>query len=93
MKRSKKGNAVYTQIGVWREPNGSIHLTLKGVKSGHVAVNADPSKPNGHPTLFARLDQLLKEAPPPLGEVTIRFVAGDGKVTGTQKIKLSPNSD
>ena len=93
MKRSKKGAAVYTQIGVWREPDGSIHLTLKGVKNGHVAVNADPSKRNGHPTLFARLDQLLKDAPPPLGEITIRFVAADGTVTGTQTIKLPPNSN
>jgi hypothetical protein len=34
MKRSKKGRAVYTQIGVWREKDGSIHLTLKGIKGG-----------------------------------------------------------
>jgi hypothetical protein len=93
MKRSKKGKAVYTQIGVWREPDGSIHLTLKGVKSGHVAVNADPSKRNGHPTLFARLDQLLNEAPKPPGEMTIKLVAGDGTVTGTGKIKLAPYSN
>ena len=64
MQRSKKGKAVYTQVGVWRERDGSIHMTFKGVKDGHVAVNADPSKRNGHPTLFARLDRLLKSAPP-----------------------------
>ena len=49
MQRSKKGKAVYTQVGVWREKDCSIHLTLKGVKNGHVAVNAAPSKRNGHP--------------------------------------------
>jgi hypothetical protein len=64
MKRSGKGKAVYAEIGAWREPDGSIHLTIKGVKNGHVAVNSDPSKRNGHPTLFARLAQLLKETPP-----------------------------
>ena len=37
MKRSKKGNAFYSQIGVTRESDGSIHFTIKGVKSGHGA--------------------------------------------------------
>jgi hypothetical protein len=90
MKRSKKGRAVYTQIGVWRESDGSIHLTLKGVKNGHVAVNAEPSKPNGHPTLFSRLDQLLKEVPPAAGpqEIQVQFVAPDGKITKGPKFKV-----
>jgi hypothetical protein len=92
MKRSKKGKAVYTQVGVWREPDGSIHLTLKGVKNGHVAVNANPLKRNGHPTLFARLDQLLRDAPAPL-EITVQFVAPNGTVTGSQKIKVPPGSN
>ena len=64
MKRSKKGKSVYAEIGAWREPDGSIHMTIKGVKGGHVAVNADPSKRNGHPTLFARLDKLPKGESP-----------------------------
>ena len=44
MKPSKKGRSVYAQIGVWREADGSIHFTIKGVKNGHIAVTADPSK-------------------------------------------------
>jgi hypothetical protein len=79
MKRSKKGRAVYAQVGVWRESDGSIHLTIKGVKNGHVAVNSDPSKRNGHPTLFARLDQLLKEAAAPV-KIQIKFWSPDGTV-------------
>ena len=47
MRRSKKGRAVYAEISVWREANDSIHMTFKGVKGGHVAVTADPKKPNG----------------------------------------------
>lgn len=51
-------------------------------------LNADPAKRNGHPTLFARLGQLLKQAPPPLTEVTIRYFSGEGKVTGTETLKF-----
>ncbi len=92
MKRSEKGKAVYAQIGVWRETDGSIHLTIKGIKNGHLAVNSDPSKRNGHPTLFARLDQLLKEAPPRPTEVQVRFVSSDGKVVDGPRFQL-PNSN
>lgn len=62
MRRSSKGKSVYAEIGIWREPNGSIHLTVKGLKNGHVAVNEDPARRNGHPTLYARLDQILRDA-------------------------------
>jgi hypothetical protein len=88
MKRSRTGRAVYTEIGVWREPNGSIHMTLKGVKNGHVAVTADPAKRNGHPTLFARLDQLLKDAPANPREIIVQFVSPDGTVTEGPKFKV-----
>jgi hypothetical protein len=64
MKLSKKGRAVYLEIGFWREPNGSIHMTGRGVPGFHVAVNKDPSRTNGHPTLFARLDKCLRAAAP-----------------------------
>jgi len=91
MRRSSKGKAVYTKVGVWRESDGSIHMTLKGVKNGHVAVNADPIKRNGHPTLFARLDQLLKDVPPIPETIQIVFVSSDGSRTDgpTFKIDLS----
>ena len=61
MESSKKGKSVYANIGVWRAIDGSIHMTIKGVKNGHVAVNAEPKRRNGHPTLFSRLDQLLND--------------------------------
>jgi hypothetical protein len=87
MKRSNSGHAVYAEIGVWRERDGSIHLTLKGVKNGHVAVNADPTKRNGHPTLFARLDALLKSAPEPR-VLQVQLVSPDGTVTEGPKFEI-----
>jgi hypothetical protein len=64
MKQSKKGNARYAEMSFWRQPDGSIHITIKGVPGAHVAVNADPTRRNGHPTLFARLDALLNSPAP-----------------------------
>jgi hypothetical protein len=64
---SKKGNSVYAAAGFWLEKDGSIHLAFKGVAGFHVAVNVDPARPNGHPTLYKRLAKLLAEhgAPAP----------------------------
>ena len=66
MRRSKdgRGKSLYGEFGVWRRPGGSIHLTLKDAagKSRHLAVNADPSRRNGHPTLYAALEQCLLSA-------------------------------
>jgi hypothetical protein len=65
MNRSKQGKSVYLRIGFWREKNGSIHIGSNEVEGFHVAVNSDPSKPNGHPTLYKRLDALLEAAKAP----------------------------
>lgn len=67
MEVSKKGNAVYVNMGMWFEKDGSIHLTAPGVPGFHVAVNKEPDRPNGHPTLFRRLANCLREngAPAP----------------------------
>ena len=65
MKLSKKGRSVYTEVGFWLEKDGSIHLAIKGDPRGHVAVNQDPTKRNGHPTLFNRLAKALNEAGAP----------------------------
>jgi hypothetical protein len=62
---SKKGKSVYTRAGFWLEKDGSIHLTFLGVRGFHVAVNADPTKRNGHATLYRRLAKLLAEAGAP----------------------------
>lgn len=67
---SKKGKSVYAQAGFWLEKDGSIHLAFKGVPGFHVAVNADPKKPNGHPTLFKRMGKLLAEAGAPAPKVS-----------------------
>jgi hypothetical protein len=90
MQRSKQGKAVYTQVGVWRESDGSIHMTFKGVKNGHVAVNADAAMRNGHPTLFARLDQLLKDTPKMPEEIAVEFVSPDGTTSEGPRVKLRP---
>lgn len=62
---SRKGKSVYAEVGFWREKDGSIHLSAKGVRGFHVAINLDPKKPNGHPTLYRRLDALLSDAVAP----------------------------
>ena len=65
MKLSRKGKSVYAEIGFWLEKDGSIHMTIKGDPSGHIAVNENPERRNGHPTLFARLAKALGEAGAP----------------------------
>ena len=71
MKKSQDGKSVYLEMGFWLEKDGSIHLSGKGVSGFHVAVNEDPAKRNGHPTLYKRLAACLKQmgAPaPPVGK-------------------------
>ena len=85
MKRSRKGNAISAQIRLWHEDNDTIHLIIEGVPNGHAAVNADPTKPNGHPTLFARLDSLLRAPMPEPPEINIAFVEAGGRVVKTMK--------
>ena len=65
MEVSKNGKSVYAKAGFWLEKDGSIHLAFQGVPGFHVAVNADPKKPNGHPTLFKRLAKLLAQSGAP----------------------------
>jgi hypothetical protein len=65
MKLSRKGKAVYAEIGFWLDKGGSIHMTIQDDPSGHVAIFPDPERPNGHRTLYARLSKALKEAGAP----------------------------
>jgi hypothetical protein len=68
--RSQGGNkrTAYTKVGFWMEPNGNIHVSFPDLADGHVAVSNDPTKPYGHPTLFKRLADALREvgAPAPV---------------------------
>lgn len=68
MEVSKKGNTVYARMGIWLEKDGSIHLSVPADAKFHVAVNQDPKRRNGHPTLFRQLARCLREngvpAPP-----------------------------
>jgi hypothetical protein len=65
MKLSKKGRSVYTEVGFWLEKDGSIHLGIKGDPTGHVAINEDPARRNGHPTLYRRLANALRKSGAP----------------------------
>ncbi len=65
MRTSKNGNAVYAEVGFWLEQDGSIHLSIKGIANGHVAVNQDPNLRNGHPTLYAKLNKAFQESGAP----------------------------
>ncbi len=61
MQLSGDGNSVYLQVGFWLEKDGSIHMTGKDVEGFHVAINNDPTRKNGHPTLYRRLASCLSE--------------------------------
>ena len=65
MRTSKNGKSVHLEIGFWLNDDGSIHVTANDVSGFHVAVNADPNKRNGHPTLFKRLAKCLADAGAP----------------------------
>jgi hypothetical protein len=64
-------------------------MTIKGVPNGHVAVKADPTKPNGHRTLYARLDRLSRDTPQAVPrEIVVQFVSPDGTITKGPTIKV-----
>lgn len=67
MEKSKDGKSVYLHVGFWLEKDGSIHLAGRGVRGFHVAVNKEPERRNGHPTLYKRLADCLRQmgAPAP----------------------------
>ena len=65
MRISKNGKSVHVEIGFWLNDDGSIHDTSGALKGFHVAVNREPSRSNGHPTLYRRLARCLQEAGAP----------------------------
>lgn len=62
MKTSASGETVYLQVGVWKDEDGTIHLTAKEPEDFIVAVNEDEGQANGHPTLYKHLSKLLDDA-------------------------------
>jgi hypothetical protein len=64
---SKNGKSVHLEIGFWLNDDGSIHMTANDIEGFHVAVNSDPARKNGHPTLYKRLAKCLADmgAPAP----------------------------
>jgi hypothetical protein len=68
MKLSKKGKAgraprsVSMPVDFWKTANGLIHLATNDPEGEgfHVAISNDKTKPNGHPTLYRRLDTFLR---------------------------------
>ncbi len=65
MRVSKNGKSVRIEIDFWLDKDGSIHVTSDVAEDFHIAVNADPSRKNGHPTLYKRLAKLLSKAGAP----------------------------
>ena len=68
VKKSKPGNSIYLDVRVWYDgKKGDIHMTAKDVKGFHISVIQDPGSRRGHPTLFDRLAQCLRDndAPAP----------------------------
>ncbi len=70
MRVSKDGKSVHVEIGFWLDPDGSIHMTSNELDDFHIAVNEDPARKNGHPTLYRRLAKLLKDAGAPSPETS-----------------------
>ena len=61
-KLSKKGNAVYVQIGMWCHQDQSIHIANQGDHGFHVSVVPSPDSRRGHPTLYRELSRMIKAA-------------------------------
>ena len=67
MRLNPEGTSVFLEVEFWLEKDGSIGLTARDTDGFIVTVNQDPSRPNGHPTLFGRLTDCLRKmgAPAP----------------------------
>lgn len=61
---------VHLEAGVWyNEKDDKIHIAAKGDHGFITTVNRDPASPRGHPNLFRKLAQYLRDhdAPAPAG--------------------------
>jgi len=70
MRLSGDGRRVYMEVCFWLGPDGSIYLAANDVDGFRVAINAEATHQNGHPTLFKRLAACLRDmgAPTPIVE-------------------------
>ncbi len=73
MRKSKPGNSVYFEVGIWYDKKkGVIDITWRDYdgNSRKTNVSGDTKRQNGHPNLFRRLAQILRDngAPAPPDE-------------------------
>jgi len=63
---SKLGKSVYLEVGIWWDADQrQIHLTAKNVEGFHTTVSGDESSKRGHPNLFLKLAEVLRDAGAP----------------------------
>jgi hypothetical protein len=57
---AEDGRSVSLNVKFWLEDDGSIRMTSDAEPSLRVISKNDPERPLGHPTLFKRLAQCLR---------------------------------
>jgi hypothetical protein len=69
MEVGEDGRSVNLNVRCWLEVDGSIRLMSENDPALRVIIKNDPERPNGHPTLFKRLAQYLRDkgVPAPAG--------------------------
>ena len=61
MRKSKPGNSIYLEIGVWYDKaTDSIHIASNDAPDFHTTVRADAKLKRGHPNLFRKLAKVLQ---------------------------------
>ena len=66
MEISKKGNAIYFNVGVWfNEDDNSIHMTAPDFHGFHTTINDRDGSKRCHQNLHMKLARALKEAGAP----------------------------
>ena len=66
MRKSKPGNSIYLEIGVWYDKaTDSIHIASNDAPDFHTTVRADAKLKRGHPNLFRKLAKVLRDSGAP----------------------------
>jgi hypothetical protein len=60
---SRPGNTVYLHVGIWKTPQGAIHIAAPRDKElgFHTTVNNTPGSERYHKNLYKHLDRILSE--------------------------------